>query len=164
MSTLEPAPKHIWRLSKYDDLSGRGGLRVDGRWHTRPQSIVYCAEHPHTAFLELERHTGGEMFFPDDLLALKIEVPNHAKMQVIAEADLDPLWSDEVSGYRVCQPIGDDWLRSIRTPLLCVPSVVEVGRRNILLNPAHPDATDFRLAEIVHPATGQPFPDYIRKP
>jgi len=43
----------LWRISNYADLSGAGGLQAAGRWHTRGKRIVYLADHPASALLEM---------------------------------------------------------------------------------------------------------------
>lgn len=158
MSRPEDIPEFIWRISKYDDLGGRGGLRVSGRWHTRPKCIVYCAADAHTAYLEVLRQYDDEMLFPDSLKLLKIKVPKGAKAIVIERGTLDPRWSDDLSGYDICQAIGDPWLKAVQAPLLIVPSVTGPARRNVLLNPAHRDADEFEVVDVI----SRPFPDFVR--
>ena len=47
----------LWRISNYADLSGAGdGLLAAGRWHTRGRRIVYLADHPASALLEMLVH------------------------------------------------------------------------------------------------------------
>ncbi|HXH47142.1 MAG TPA: RES family NAD+ phosphorylase [Bradyrhizobium sp.] len=46
----------IWRISNFDDLSGIGGLKTDGRWHDRGRHVVYAADHPASALLEVMVH------------------------------------------------------------------------------------------------------------
>jgi len=46
----------LWRISKFADLSGKGGELVSGRWHNKGHPIVYCADHPSTALLEMIVH------------------------------------------------------------------------------------------------------------
>ena len=46
----------VWRISNHGDLSGRGGLRAAGRWHCAGRPIVYLAEHPASALLEVLVH------------------------------------------------------------------------------------------------------------
>jgi len=46
----------LWRISNYADLSGGGGLQAAGRWHTRGKRIVYLADHPASAVLEMLVH------------------------------------------------------------------------------------------------------------
>ena len=43
---------------------------------------------------------------------------------------------------------GDTWLRAKRSALLSVPSIIVPQARNMLLNPAHPQAAQIRVADI----------------
>ncbi|AVT78400.1 hypothetical protein RPPS3_43380 [Rhodopseudomonas palustris] len=53
----------LWRISNYADLTGTGGLRASGRWHSRGRRIVYLADHPSSAVLEMLVHMDRE-FLP----------------------------------------------------------------------------------------------------
>ena len=46
----------LWRISNYADLSGIGGLKAAGRWHSQGRRIVYLADHPSSALLEMLVH------------------------------------------------------------------------------------------------------------
>jgi RES domain-containing protein len=46
----------LWRILNYADLSGLGGLRAAGRWHSQGRRIVYLADHPSSALLEMLVH------------------------------------------------------------------------------------------------------------
>ena len=50
----------LWRISNYADLSGVGGCRrpVDG---TRGKRIVYLADHPASALLEMLVHIDRDL-------------------------------------------------------------------------------------------------------
>src|SRR5690606_9749702 len=45
--------------------------------------------------------------------------------------------------------LGDEWLKSVRTVALAVPSVIVPQELNILLNPAHPRFAQLRSAPAV---------------
>jgi RES domain-containing protein len=45
----------------------------------------------------------------------------------------------------ITQGIGAKWLENRKSPLLRVPSVLVAETWNFLLNPAHPEATLFRI-------------------
>ena len=65
----------LWRISNYADLSGIGGLRAAGRWHYAGHPIVYLAETPAAALLEVCVHTSANDV-PPEFTLLKIEGPN----------------------------------------------------------------------------------------
>ncbi|GJD62133.1 RES family NAD+ phosphorylase [Methylobacterium frigidaeris] len=151
----------VWRLSSYQDVSGRGGLIASGRWHTRPRAVLYCADEPHTALCEILKQVGSIFLMPDDYKLLKISVPAGAKIEVVDEKALSEGWSqDGVPGWELCQPIGDEWIKSCRTAILKVPSAARPGSYNYLINSSHRDADYVEIVEVYH----QPFPENIHHP
>ena len=46
----------LWRISNRASLSGDGGLLASARWHSRGKRIVYLADHPASALLEVIVH------------------------------------------------------------------------------------------------------------
>ena len=158
-SPPDDLPLSIWRLSNYNDLSGRGGLIASGRWHTLPKPVLYCADEPFTAYCEaLQRFSGSPLLIPDRYKLLKISVPQNASLQVVDGHSLDPSWRDMgAAGWQVCRPIGDAWLVSLRTAILKVPSAARLGWFNYLVNPVHRQADDFEIVEVLE----QPFPGWV---
>ena len=121
---------------RYADLSGRGGLFVDGRWHTRGRPIVYLAEHTALALLEVVVHMEVPYAALPNFVLLDVEVPDGIEIE---RADwVEP---DEAT----CQRFGDEWLADGRTALCRVRSIVVPDGFNYLLNPAHPDAGKIRI-------------------
>jgi RES domain-containing protein len=49
-----------------------------------------------------------------------------------------PVGWDAAPAGRVSIAFGSEWIRSVRSALLCVPSVIVPEETNILINPAHP--------------------------
>jgi RES domain-containing protein len=49
----------LWRISRHRDLDGLGGLRAPGGWHERGLPVVYLAETPAGALLEVCVHTAA---------------------------------------------------------------------------------------------------------
>jgi hypothetical protein len=94
---------------------------------------------------------------PDGEKALKIRCPLKTEIEVVDIAKLGAAWASDIVGWRLCRPIGDEWLRSGRTALLKVPSAARKGHFNYLLNPAAYRADEIEIDEVI----GQPFPDYV---
>ncbi|PXX98309.1 RES family NAD+ phosphorylase [Halomonas sp. LBP4] len=46
----------VWRISNFKDFSSIGGTMVSGRWHHRGHPVVYLADCPATALLEVLVH------------------------------------------------------------------------------------------------------------
>lgn len=65
----------LWRISNYADLTGTGGLRASGRWHSRGRRIVYLADHPSSALLEMLVDMDRE-FLPATYQMLRVAIPS----------------------------------------------------------------------------------------
>lgn len=128
---------YLWRIcaAKYLDsaFSGLGGLYVSGRWHQRGQKIVYTAESLALATLEIFVHLESDRI---SLVAIKIKTSE--KQEIEEVSNLSSNWQ-ETEAYPQLQQIGTEWLKSGRTPILKVPSVIVPVEFNYLLNPEHPD-------------------------
>lgn len=151
----------VWRISNHIDTSGRGGLIVSGRWHTRPRLVMYCSDEANTAYCEMIKQVGAEMFFPDGFHLLEIAVPRTAAVDELDPNTLPDDWSTDFGpGLLACRRIGDDWLKAGSSVLLKVPSAARVGAFNFLMNPVHRDADDFEIVR----AVPLPFPYWVSKP
>jgi len=126
----------LWRISRHWDLKGAGGLHAPGRWHHRGAPVVYLAETPAGALLEVCVHTSANDVPPSyTLLALQVE--ESISMETLDASTLPPDWIDHV---KVTREIGSAWLQSQRSALFRVPSALLPATFNVLLNPVHTDA------------------------
>lgn len=133
----------LWRIASFATLDGLGGLRFSARWHTEGRRIVYAADHPASALLELLVHTDRALL-PKSYQLLKIEVQG----KIRAELALPPRgWSGKLS---VSRNIGDRWLQSNKTLLLEVPSAILPDVFHTLINPIHPDAQFLKILAVQH--------------
>lgn len=120
----------IWRISEYADLTGRGGELFAARWNHAGDAIVYCADHPSTALLEIMVNSDPEDL-PETYQLLEIEFPDDLPSE---SAVLPEGWGEDVSLTR------DRWrvfVAADRAAALNVPSVVMPRARNVLVNPRH---------------------------
>ena len=128
----------LWRISNHVSLTGDGGLRASGRWHTRGKRVAYCAETPAAALLEILVHLEIEIRdLPARYKLLKIDAAEAARIQRITSEELPAAWQTDVETTRA---VGDAWLRKMSTPLLAIPSAIVPETFNVLINPTHPDA------------------------
>jgi RES domain-containing protein len=133
----------LWRAArrKYADLSGQGGLYNSGRWHSQGRPVVYTAEHPALALLEVRVNLDvPQELLPPDYLMLKIAAPDQLKM---ISSDVDP------ANGAVANKAGDEWLASGASPLLRVRSVLAPESFNVLINPLHADAARISIESLV---------------
>jgi RES domain-containing protein len=128
----------LWRLCRrqHADLSGEGGRRFAGRWHHAGHPVVYTAAEPSLTVLEVRVNLDLPFeLLPEDYVLMAID-SGEASMEVQETLPAEP------------RGFGDAWLRERRSALLRVPSVVVRQARNVLINPAHPDAQAIRITKI----------------
>lgn len=118
----------LWRISGYADLLGVGGLVSGGRWHVKGTPIVYCADHPATALLEILVHVDAEDM-PQTYQLLEIEVPDGV---AIASPGLPDDWKEDLAMTR---QLGSDFVAAAIHAVMEVPCVIVPFTRNYLLNP-----------------------------
>ncbi len=131
----------LWRISNYATLDGIGGTIQSARWHTRGKPIVYTADHPASALLEMLVNTDTSLL-PDTFQLIKISVPETIKA---VRAKSKPHWLNEVS---ISRSIGNDWLARQVSLLLQVPSAILPDVFNTLVNPQHPDAHLLKIMSV----------------
>jgi len=133
----------LWRISNYPTLDGRGGLIASARWHSRGHAVVYLAESPAGALIEVLVHLELD---PDNLpqsyRLLKAEAPETVTVRNLRNTELPDTW---VKDIHTTQASGDEWLAGNNSALLRVPSVIVPETFNVLLNPRHPDAASVRV-------------------
>jgi len=128
----------LWRISNHPSLAGEGALRPPGRWHSRGRRVVYCAQSPAAALLEILVHFEIEIrHLPVRYRLLKIEAPDDVNVERVSVDQLPADWPDKTE---VTRALGDSWLTSVSAALLTVPSAIVPETSNVLLNPAHQDA------------------------
>ena len=135
----------LWRISRHRDLDGLGGLRAPGRWHERGSPVVYLAETAAGALLEVCVHTAADDVPPNYTL-LEVTVPDSIAVETFKADSLPQDWSENLEATRA---IGSEWLRSNRSALLRVPSVLAPATFNVLLNPAHLDAKKLTITSVL---------------
>lgn len=136
----------LWRISNHLSLAGDGALRASGRWHTRGRRVVYCAQTPAAALLEILVHLEIDVRdLPTRYRLLKLEAPDDLVADQVAIRDLPGDWAEKTE---VTQAIGDTWLAASRVPLLVVPSALVPETFNILFNPDHRDARRIVISQV----------------
>lgn len=136
----------LWRISNHASLSGDGGLLASARWHRRGKRIVYLADHPASALLEVIVHLEVKAEnMPGGFQLLKIDVPEDLAVDQPDQVELPADWSQSIS---LTQKIGDVWLNEGLTSLLRVPSAIVPETNNYLLNPQHREAARISIISI----------------
>ena len=134
----------LWRIAaetrRYaaDDLSGGGAATHPGRWNADKQAVLYAAPSIALAVLETAAHM-DDAGLPLNRYLVRIDVPDDvwsAREELDASA-LPVTWSAIPAG-RASIKLGADWLTSLRTAILLLPSVIVPEERVALINPGHP--------------------------
>jgi RES domain-containing protein len=126
-------------------LDGEGARRVGGRWNPPGLALVYAASSLSLAVLELLVHV-DPCDFPEDLLALRVEIPDDLALRHWLPTDLPRDWRRD-SGLNALRARGAAWLRSGAQAAVAVPSVIVPSERNLLINPGHPDLARIRVLD-----------------
>lgn len=130
-------PLRAWRISAFTGITGIGGHYTDGRWHTRPRHVLYAAEHPALAALEVMAHMRLSLAnIPVTLRLIAIDVAEGALQS--PRPSLPRGWQ---ANRPTTQALGNQWLDGGEALLLPLPSAVMPHAWNLLLNPSHPQAS-----------------------
>ena len=82
----------LWRTSNHASLSGDGGLYASGRWHLRGRRVVYLADHPASALVEIMVHLEIDAEdLPTHYQLLGVEVPNDVNVTPLLENSIPTL-------------------------------------------------------------------------
>ena len=132
------------RTYSANDLSGGGAAAEPGRWNKKGESVLYTATSVALATLETAAHV-NPTGLPLNKFLVQVVVPPKAwrRREVLDINAIGPAWKAVPPGA-TSERAGSDWLRSLRSALLLVPSVVAPEEYCVLINPAHPDVNDIR--------------------
>jgi len=128
----------VWRLCRrpHADLAGEGGRLFSGRWHSAGRPVVYTADSPALAILEVRVHLDLPYdLLPSDYVLMTIEIGPDVLVET-AGTPANP------------RAFGDAWLTARRAAVLRVPSVIAPRGCNLLINPLHPQARAAVILEI----------------
>lgn len=133
--------------TKYLSLDGEGARLYGGRWNSKGVAVAYLSTSIALALVENLVHFELGML-PPDMSLITIEIPDDIMIETLEPLPDD--W-DSPDDAPECRTAGDIWVRSMRSLLLRVPSVIVPREYNLLFNPAHPDSARITI-------TSEPFP------
>ncbi len=143
MAFLREGPLVAWRIAdrRHPVFSGEGAALFGGRWNSRGQRVIYASASYAGAMLEMLVHAGvGKL--PKNQVSIRIDIPQTVTVEEIEATDV-PGWDQEdVTAPRA---YGDAWVKSERSCVLLVPSIVARHENNVLINEAHPDSHRLKL-------------------
>jgi RES domain-containing protein len=124
-----------------------GSLKASGRparWNSAGNNMIYTAGSVSLACLENIVHRSGEGL-SGLFKILHIEIPGKLTHEEISPAHLQENWT-AYTNVHITRIFGDNWLKSMASVVLCVPSAIIPQESNYLINPAH---MDFKIIRIV---------------
>ena len=132
---------------KYADrpLDVTGTWLNGGRWNPPGVGILYTAEHPALALVEILVHMPQVPY--DELPAYRLfslELPQDSQ-RVVDAVVLPPYWQENT--YNRSQHLLVDWLAKPDVLALGVPSSVMPSSINYLLHPAHSSYNSIRIID-----------------
>lgn len=147
MKLIEPLT--VWRLVAMRHagraFDGEGARLYGGRWNHPGIPVVYTSASLSLATLELFVHLDPEAL-PEDLVAIAAELPPGFEVDEIRAGALPPDWRS-YPAPEVLKDLGTTWARSLRTPVLQIPSVVVPVESNYLLNSDHPEMNRIKVRQ-----------------
>ncbi len=132
---------------KYADrpLDVEGTRLNGGRWNPPGIGILYTAEHPALALVEILVHMPRVPYAELPAYRLfTLDIPDDSK-QVFTAADLPPYWNE--NSYVRSQFTLREWLNNPDVLAVGVPSSVMPDGSNFLLHPAHPAFGQIRIVD-----------------
>jgi RES domain-containing protein len=128
--------REAWRIVKERHaataFTGEGAAKTGGRWNSRGVAVVYTSSTKSLATLESLVHLNPPVTFK--YVAFPIQFDD-ALVEIFPDKNLPADWRNEPPPPAT-KAIGDDWVKTARSALLALPSVI-TGETNYLINPAH---------------------------
>ena len=134
----------LWRVASdtpswtADDVSGKGAASRGARWNHAGERVTYAATSISLAAWETRAHFGRGGALPWNRFLVRIDIPDDVwtAREILLRPPL--VGWDAIPEGMVSRDAGSAWLKSRRTALLAVPSVIISEEDNVLINPAHP--------------------------
>ena len=130
--------------SRHPIWDGHGAALLGGRWNSPGRPAICGSLSYACAMLEILAHAGiGRIPGKQQFVMADLPV-EHSLIERHEAANLPDGWDHEDS--TVAKVLGDEWLRSRRSLVLVVPSVVARLEFNAVVNPTHPDFPTLRVS------------------
>ena len=140
----------VYRITKKEHaaLDGLGGLYGSGRWHKKGFPVIYTSEHASLAAWEKIVHVASFGNLPNNLLLIKIEIPDGIKIQTVPKNILVEGW-DSFPFSSETVNCGTSFLQKKKYLALKVPTVIIPDEFNFILNPLHPEINECKVISLI---------------
>ena len=142
----------IYRISKLqymEQYSGRGASYLHGgRWNRAGQPVLYFAQTPALAMLEMAHYLPSPRLVPASFRIGEYQLPDDIS-QIVLPTPFPENW-DANMYPKSTQNAGGDWLENGESLILWVPSTAlpmqtQGMDRIAVVNPLHPDISKLQL-------------------
>jgi RES domain-containing protein len=137
----------VYRISSglyIKDLTGLGPKSYGGRWNYRGVPAIYTSETRALAALEFLVHVKTRK--ADNLKIATISIQDSIIPMEFRIETLPKGWRDHPPPVKLAA-LGTDWLKSLKSLMLRVPSAVIPNEVNLIINPMH---KDMKYVKIIH--------------
>ena len=138
---------HAWRITDAKHaataFSGIGAELFGGRWNSPGFAVVYTSDSAPLAMLETLVHLDVADFL-NDFIVFELTF-SESLVSCIDPAMLPRNWR-QLRPLQFTQQLGDNWAAAGTSAVLKLPSAVILTGWNYLLNPAHPDFAQIKIA------------------
>lgn len=144
----------LYRITKekyLDNLSGLGSSYLNGaRWNSRGFPVIYFALTPSVALLEMANYLPSPRTIPGSIRLGIYKLADSTSRETLSIDNMPLDWNEFPYPYST-QEIGSEWLASLRSLCLFVPSTASpAGLENIVVvNPLHPEIKNIKLDRVV---------------
>lgn len=141
-----------WRIAtdskayEAHDLGGKGAELSGGRWNRAGTRLVYASASISLACLETVVHLNTRGL-PLNRFLVAIDIPD-AVWSAATVLDKPPIGWSAIPEGKASLDAGEAWLGGASSALLIVPSVIVPEEMNVLINPAHSDASRIRAHKV----------------
>lgn len=140
----------VYRISRTKYASNLSPSGVYGRWNPEGSRMIYATGSVALACLENAVHRTGASLSLGDFSISIIEIDKAIAVETIKVSDLikiSPSWH-LIENYHLTQKLGDEWLKTLPSAVLQVPSAIIDLEFNYLLNPSHVDFSKIRIVDV----------------
>jgi RES domain-containing protein len=137
-----------WRIVKEKHakaaFSGEGARIYEGRWNSTGVPMVYCSEHLSLAALKILAHI-QPVTIRDKFRVFRVSW-DETLMTMVDLKKLPKGWNHQPPSA-ASKNVGDEWIKSGRSAVLALPSVLVPQERTFLLNPKHRDFAKIKIKD-----------------
>jgi RES domain-containing protein len=141
----------VYRICQSKYASTLIGPGIEGRWNSQNQKVIYTGGSCALSCLEVAVHKSGASLTAGDFSITTIEIPDKLKIIGIDIKELGEINSEwyKASNHLCTRFLGDEWLKSLESAVLKVPSAIIPNEFNFLLNVNHPDFSQISIKQVI---------------